>query len=62
MVLPHFHGHSRSSVVSTASAEHGASTGVWEEAPYEESPQGMYSPALTSGLHGRAGGGVRGQP
>ena len=53
MALPHLHGHSLSSAVLTTSAEHGASTGAWEGAPSEESPRGMYSPALTRGLHGR---------
>ena len=60
MALPHLHGHSHSSAVSTASTKHGASTGAWEGAPSEESPRGMYTPALTCGLHGRAEGGVYG--
>lgn len=60
MALPHLHGHSRSSVVSTTSAEHGASTGTWEGAPSKWSPRGMYSPALTHGLPDRDGGGVLG--
>ena len=54
IALPLLHGHSRSSAVSTASVEHGASTSVWEGASSEESPQGVYSPALTRGLHDRA--------
>ena len=58
MALPHLHGNSRSSAVSTASVEHGASTGTWEGAPSELSPRGMYSPALTRGLHERARRGV----
>ena len=53
-MLPYVYGHSRSSVVSSASAEHGASTGAWEGAPSGRSPRGVYSPALTRGLHGRA--------
>ena len=40
MALPHLHGHNRSSVVSTASVEHGASTGTWEGTPYCGEPPG----------------------
>ena len=61
MALLHLHEHSRSLAMLTASAEHGASTSTWEGAPSELSPRGMYSPALTRGLHGRARGGVFGQ-
>ena len=44
MALPHLHGHSRSSAVSTASAEHGASTGTWEGTPYCVEPLGRVQP------------------
>ena len=44
IVLPLLHGHSRSSAVSTASAEHGASTGAWEGAPLQEEPPGRVQP------------------
>ena len=60
MALPHLHGHSRTSTVSIASVEHGASTGAWVRAPSEWSPRGVYIPALTCGLHGKAIRGVSG--
>ena len=44
IVLPHVYGHSRSSAVSSASAEHGASSGAWEGDPSEESPEACTSP------------------
>ena len=44
MALPHLHGHSHSSVVSIASAEHGASTGTWEGTPYYGEPPGRVQP------------------
>ena len=44
MALPHLHGHSRSSVVSTASTEHGASTITWEGTPYCGEPPGRVQP------------------
>ena len=44
IALPHLHGHNRSSVVSTASAEHGASTGAWEGTPYYGEPPGCVQP------------------
>ena len=44
IVLPLVHGHSRSSAVSTASAEHGASTGTWEGTPYYGEPPGHVQP------------------
>ena len=43
-MLPLVHGHSRSSAVSTASAEHGASTYVWEGGPLREEPPGRVQP------------------
>ena len=60
MALPHLHGHSRSLIVSTASAKHGASIGAWVGTPSEWIPRDMYNPALARGLHGRARGGVSG--
>ena len=60
MALAHLLGHSRSSTVSTASTEHGASTGAWVGAPSEWNPRGMYNPTLTRGLHDRVEGGVYG--
>ena len=62
IALLYVYGHSRSSAVSSASAEHGASTGTWEGAPSGRSPRGVYSPALTCGWHGRAWRGVSGHP
>ena len=47
---PHLHGHSRSSAVSTASAEHGASTGTWEGTPYCGDPSGRVQPHLDTWL------------
>ena len=54
MALPHLHEHSRSSAVSTASTEHGASTGTWEGTPYCGEPPGRVQPRLDTwlALHG----------
>ena len=41
IALPYVYGHSRSLAVSSASAEHGASTSTWEGAPLREEPRGM---------------------
>ena len=45
--------HNRSSVASTASAEHGASTSAWEGTPYCGEPRGVYT-----SLPGRVAGTV----
>ena len=44
IVLPYVYGHSHSSAVSSASAEHGASTGTWEPPPLREEPPGHVQP------------------
>src|SRR3990170_637816 len=56
MVLPLLRGHSRSSTVSSASAEHGASTGTWVGVSLRGKLRGVYSPVLTRGLHSRTEG------
>ena len=39
IALPYVYGHRRSSAVSSASTEHGASTGTWEGGLWEEPPR-----------------------
>ena len=43
-MVPYVYEHSRSSAVSSASAEHGASTGTWEGAPLREEPPRRIQP------------------
>ena len=44
IALLYVYGHSRSSAVSSASTEHGASTSTWEGGPLREEPPGNVQP------------------